>query len=52
MSTAGTLPAGGPATLSVLTAQLPGYTGLLERARANNRIGNVVGGAYLHQAAS
>ncbi|MEX5633062.1 hypothetical protein [Parafrankia sp. FMc2] len=44
--------AGGPREpLSVLTAQLPVYTGLVERARANNRVGNVVGGAYLRQAA-
>ncbi|OHV28273.1 hypothetical protein BBK14_03715 [Parafrankia soli] len=43
--------AGGPREpLSVLAAQLPVYTGLIERARANNRIGNVVGGAYLRQA--
>ncbi|WP_462188712.1 MULTISPECIES: hypothetical protein [unclassified Frankia] len=38
--------------LAVLSAQLPVYTGLVERARANNRLGLAVGGAYLRQASA
>ncbi len=45
--------AGGPREpLTVLTEQLPVYTGKVERARANNRLGLVVGGAYLREASS
>lgn len=36
----------------MLTEQLPVYTGEVERARANNRLGLVVGGAYLREASS
>ncbi|WP_308405688.1 hypothetical protein [Streptomyces tardus] len=38
------------AKLSELTEQLPVYTGLVETARANNRQGLPVGGAYLRHA--
>ncbi|MFI6868949.1 hypothetical protein [Nocardia sp. NPDC050406] len=33
-----------------ITAELPAYTGLVESARANNRLGHPVGSAYLRQA--
>ncbi|MFT4201433.1 hypothetical protein [Gordonia sp. (in: high G+C Gram-positive bacteria)] len=33
-----------------LTVNLPVYTGLVETARANNRLGNPVGSAYLNEA--
>ncbi|WP_322751451.1 MULTISPECIES: hypothetical protein [unclassified Frankia] len=35
--------------LAVLAEKIPVYTGLIERAHANNRVGNVVGAAYLRQ---
>jgi hypothetical protein len=48
--------AGGPPQvqepLTVLAREIPVYTGLVERARANNRIGNVVGAAYLRKASA
>ncbi|KQC35301.1 hypothetical protein UK82_27300 [Frankia sp. ACN1ag] len=45
--------AGGPREpLTVLTERLPVYTGEVERARANNRLGLVVGGAYQRAASS
>ena len=40
------------APLSVLARQIPAYIGLVERARTNNRSGNVVGAAYLRQASA
>ncbi|QKT06099.1 hypothetical protein HUN08_01995 [Gordonia sp. X0973] len=36
--------------LVALTVNLPVYTGLVETARANNRLGNPVGSAYLNEA--
>ena len=38
------------ADLVKLTVNLPVYTGLVETARANNRLGNPVGSAYLNEA--
>lgn len=41
-----------PATakaLAVITSDLPTYSGLVEAARANNRLGNPVGAAYLRE---
>lgn len=38
------------ADLVTLTVNLPVYTGLVETARANNRLGNPVGSAYLNEA--
>lgn len=44
----------GPAAeaVSVLLIQLPVYTGLMETARANNRLGLPVGAAYLREASA
>lgn len=39
-------------SLTVLTSQIPVYTGLVGQARANNRLGLAVGGAYLRQASN
>nr|WP_051338603.1 hypothetical protein [Streptomyces flavidovirens] len=36
--------------ITTLNRQLPQYTGLIERARANNRLGLPLGGAYLRYA--
>ncbi|MFF3338110.1 hypothetical protein [Streptomyces flavidovirens] len=36
--------------ITTLNSQLPQYTGLIERARANNRLGLPLGGAYLRYA--
>lgn len=55
---AGLARAGAPASgdlvtasrIADITAQLPVYTGLVERARANNREGRAVGVAYLRRA--
>jgi hypothetical protein len=45
--------AGGvPAALATIGVQLPVYSGLVETARANNRLGYPVGAAYLREAAS
>lgn len=48
--------AGGPPEveepLATLAREIPVYTGLVERARTNNRSGNVVGAAYLRQASA
>ncbi|ONH23431.1 hypothetical protein BL253_33045 [Pseudofrankia asymbiotica] len=44
----GTAEAGDP--LDTLHRQIPAYTGLIGQARANNRQGYVVGGAYLQKA--
>ncbi|AEH10158.1 MULTISPECIES: hypothetical protein [Protofrankia] len=38
--------------LTTLAREIPTYTGLVERARTNNRLGNVVGAAYLRQAST
>jgi hypothetical protein len=38
--------------LSGISAELPVYTGLIETARANNRLGYPVGAAYLREASS
>lgn len=38
--------------LSTLSGQLPVYTGLVETARAHNRLGNPVGAAYLREAST
>ncbi|KAA0022114.1 hypothetical protein [Antrihabitans cavernicola] len=51
---AGTEDADAPARrlLSGVATQLPVYTGLVETARTNNRIGNPVGAAYLAEASN
>lgn len=51
---AGTEDADAPARrlLSGVSTQLPVYTGLVETARTNNRIGNPVGAAYLAEASN
>jgi hypothetical protein len=41
-----------PAALGTIAGDLPTYSGLIETARANNRLGYPVGAAYLRQAAS
>ena len=41
-----------PAALDTIAGDLPTYSGLIETARANNRLGYPVGAAYLRQAAS
>lgn len=38
--------------LTTIATELPVYTGLVETARTNNRLGNPVGGAYLAEASS
>ncbi|CAM3082958.1 hypothetical protein DFJ75_4007 [Williamsia muralis] len=38
--------------LTTLSAQIPVYTGLIESARINNRLGNPVGSAYLGEASN
>lgn len=38
--------------LTTLSTQLPVYTGLIESARINNRLGNPVGSAYLGEASN
>nr|WP_036517696.1 hypothetical protein [Nocardia sp. 348MFTsu5.1] len=38
--------------LTTLSTQLPVYTGLIESARLNNRLGNPVGSAYLGEASN
>lgn len=38
--------------LTAIATELPVYTGLVETARTNNRLGNPVGGAYLAEASS
>jgi hypothetical protein len=38
--------------LTILSAQIPVYTGLIESARINNRLGNPVGSAYLGEASN
>jgi hypothetical protein len=38
------------AALATITRRFPEYTGLIEQARANNRMGHSVGAAYLRQA--
>jgi len=40
-----------PAALGTIADELPMYSGLIETARANNRLGYPVGAAYLRQAA-
>lgn len=42
--------AGAAAPVDVLNQQLPVYTGLVETARANNRLGYPVGASYLREA--
>ncbi|WP_241842371.1 hypothetical protein [Pseudofrankia sp. BMG5.36] len=49
LARAGGSPAAGDA-LDTLHREIPAYTGLIGQARANNRQGNVVGGAYLQKA--
>ena len=44
--------ANAPAALGTIADQLPIYSGLIETARANNRLGFPIGAAYLRQAAS
>jgi len=46
------VPASAQPALTVLTSQLPVYTGLVGQARVNNRLGFAVGGAYLRQAST
>ena len=48
---AGTAP-GAAAALSTISDQLPVYSGLVETARANNRLGFPIGAAYLRDAAT
>ena len=43
--------ANAPAALGTIADQLPTYSGLIETARANNRLGFPIGAAYLRQAA-
>ncbi|WP_240498430.1 hypothetical protein [Williamsia sp. 1135] len=38
--------------LTILASQIPVYTGLIESARINNRLGNPVGSAYLGEASN
>lgn len=38
--------------LAILASQIPVYTGLIESARINNRLGNPVGSAYLGEASN
>ena len=40
-----------PAALGTIADELPTYSGLIETARANNRLGFPIGAAYLRQAA-
>lgn len=40
------------ADLDTMAVQIPTYTGVIETARTNNRLGNPVGSAYLVQASS
>lgn len=40
------------ADLAILSTKIPVYTGIIETARTNNRLGNPVGTAYLGQASS
>jgi hypothetical protein len=44
--------ANAPAALGTIADELPTYSGLIETARADNRLGFPVGAAYLRQAAS
>jgi hypothetical protein len=44
--------AGAPAALGTLADQLPVYSGLIETARANNRLGFPIGASYLRDAAT
>ena len=44
--------ASAPAALGTIADQLPVYSGLIETARTNNRLGYPIGAAYLRQAAS
>ncbi|MCM3887244.1 hypothetical protein [Frankia sp. R82] len=46
------VPAAVQGSLTTLASQLPVYTGLVDQARANNRLGYAVGGAYLRQAST
>ena len=43
--------ANAPAALGTIADELPTYSGLIETARANNRLGFPIGAAYLRQAA-
>lgn len=43
---------GGREALLLINRQLPVYAGLIETARANNRLGNPVGSAYLAEASA
>lgn len=40
------------ADLTILASNIPVYTGIIETARTNNRLGNPVGSAYLGEASS
>jgi hypothetical protein len=42
----------GSAAITVLSVNLPIYTGLIETARADNRLGYPIGGAYLREASA
>jgi hypothetical protein len=42
----------GVAAIAILSANLPVYTGLIETARADNRLGYPVGAAYLREASA
>jgi hypothetical protein len=44
--------ANAPAALVTIADELPTYSGLIETARANNRLGFPIGAAYLRQASS
>jgi hypothetical protein len=46
------VPASAQDALTVLASQIPIYTGLVDQARADNRLGFAVGGAYLRQAST
>jgi hypothetical protein len=51
-ATAGATDADTRTALAQISAQLAAYTGLVESARANNRLGYAVGSAYLREASS
>ncbi|WP_462166582.1 hypothetical protein [Frankia sp. AiPs1] len=46
------VPASVQGELTTLAGQIPVYTGLVDQARADNRLGYAVGGAYLRQAST
>src|SRR5262245_9141289 len=51
-ATAGTTDIQTRTAMAEISEQLTAYTGLVEAARANNRLGHVIGSAYLREASS